>query len=62
MSSEAMMPIPTDALSYRTMLFDLSKPVTLSTELFDEIWSYIDSFYIDSTEVTIERLDDYTYI
>lgn len=45
MSSEAMMPISTDALYYRTLLFDLSKPVTLSIELFDEIWPYIDSVY-----------------
>ncbi|KAF8439645.1 hypothetical protein BGX38DRAFT_1144645 [Terfezia claveryi] len=36
--SEAMMPISTDALHYRTLLFELSKPVTIPAEKFDEIW------------------------
>ncbi|KAF8425213.1 hypothetical protein EV426DRAFT_573443 [Tirmania nivea] len=43
--SEAMMPISTDALHYRTLLFELSKPVTIPTEKFDEIWPYVDSVY-----------------
>ena len=43
--SEAMMPISADALHHRAMLFDLSKPVTMSPETFDEIWPYVDSVY-----------------
>ncbi|RPB23002.1 hypothetical protein L211DRAFT_290847 [Terfezia boudieri ATCC MYA-4762] len=40
--SEAMI---TDALHYRTLLFELSKPVTIPAEKFDEIWLYVDSVY-----------------
>ncbi|KAF8426070.1 hypothetical protein EV426DRAFT_710546 [Tirmania nivea] len=43
--AEAMMPISADALHYRTMLFELSKPVTISPQIFDEMWSYVDSVY-----------------
>ena len=43
--SEAMMPISTDALHHRAMLFDLTKPVTMSPKTFDEIWPYVDSVY-----------------
>ncbi|RPB29801.1 hypothetical protein L211DRAFT_832501 [Terfezia boudieri ATCC MYA-4762] len=43
--SEAMIPISTDALHYRTLLFELSKPVTIPAEKFDEIWLYVDSVY-----------------
>ncbi|KAF8428782.1 hypothetical protein EV426DRAFT_585898 [Tirmania nivea] len=45
MSTEAMMPISADALHYRTILFELSKPVTISPQIFDEIWPYVDSVY-----------------
>ncbi|KAF8439569.1 hypothetical protein BGX38DRAFT_1207484, partial [Terfezia claveryi] len=45
MSAEAMMPISADALHYRTILFDLSKPVTISPQIFDEVWPYVDSVY-----------------
>ncbi|KAF8456874.1 hypothetical protein BGX38DRAFT_1327066 [Terfezia claveryi] len=38
MSTEAMMPISADALHYRTILFELSKPVTIPPQIFDEIW------------------------
>ncbi|RPB20507.1 hypothetical protein L211DRAFT_841596, partial [Terfezia boudieri ATCC MYA-4762] len=34
-----------DALHYRTLLFELSKPVTIPAEKFDEIWLYVDSVY-----------------
>jgi len=37
MSAEAIMPISAEALDYRTMLFELSKPVIMSPQLFDEI-------------------------
>ncbi|KAF8428188.1 hypothetical protein EV426DRAFT_705089 [Tirmania nivea] len=43
--SEAIMPISTDALYYRTLLFELSKLVTIPAEKFDEIWPYVDSVY-----------------
>jgi len=43
--SEAMMPISADALRHRAMLFDLSEPVTMSPDLFDEAWPYVDSVY-----------------
>ncbi|KAF8418738.1 hypothetical protein EV426DRAFT_574717 [Tirmania nivea] len=45
MSAEAMMPISADALHYRTILFELSKPVTISPQIFDKIWPYVDSVY-----------------
>ncbi|KAF8451341.1 hypothetical protein BGX38DRAFT_1269591 [Terfezia claveryi] len=45
MSTEAMMPISADALHYRTILFELSKPVTIPPQIFDEIWPYVDSVY-----------------
>ena len=38
--SEAMIPIPSDALYYRTMLFDLSKPVSISSEKFNEVLAH----------------------
>jgi len=40
--SEAMMPISVDALNYRAILFDLSKPVIMSPEIFEEAWPYVD--------------------
>ena len=40
-----MMPISSDALHYRNMLFNLNEPVTMSPELFEEVWPYIDSVY-----------------
>ena len=40
-----MMPISSDALYYRTMLFDLTKPVSMAPEIFDEVWPYVDSVY-----------------
>ena len=43
--SEAMMPISTNAFHHRALLFDLSKPVTMSPEMFDEAWPYVDSVY-----------------
>ena len=43
--SDAMMPISVDALYYRTMLFELSKPFTISGEMFDDAWLYVDSVY-----------------
>ncbi|KAF8424878.1 hypothetical protein EV426DRAFT_597610 [Tirmania nivea] len=43
--SEAMTPISTDALHYRTLLFELNKPVVISVEKFNEIWPYVDSVY-----------------
>jgi len=45
MSAEAMMPISAEALHYRTILFQLSKPVIISPEIFNEIWPYVDSVY-----------------
>ncbi|KAF8455525.1 hypothetical protein BGX38DRAFT_1267121 [Terfezia claveryi] len=45
MSTEAMMPISADALHYRTILFELRKPVTIPPQIFDEIWPYVDSKY-----------------
>jgi len=42
-----MMLISADALHYRTRLFDLSKPVVMSSEKFDEIWPYMTP-YVDS--------------
>jgi len=49
MSAEVMMPISAEALHYRmlyrTMLFELSKPVIISPEIFNEIWPYVDSVY-----------------
>ncbi|KAF8430814.1 hypothetical protein BGX38DRAFT_1230852, partial [Terfezia claveryi] len=45
MSTKAMMPISADALHYRTILFELSKPVTIFPQIFDEIWPYVDSVY-----------------
>ena len=43
--SEAMMPIPMDALYYRTLLFELSKPVIMSAERFNEVWPFIMRLY-----------------
>jgi len=43
--SEAMIPISTNTLHHRALLFDLSKPVTMSPEMFDEAWLYVDSVY-----------------
>ena len=39
--SNMMMPMPTDALYWRILLFDLSEPVTMPSEKFDEIWPLI---------------------
>ncbi|KAF8432624.1 hypothetical protein BGX38DRAFT_1146347 [Terfezia claveryi] len=45
MSIVAIMPISTDTLHYRTILFELSKPVPISPQIFNEIWLYVDSVY-----------------
>ena len=45
MSTATMMPISADTQHYRTMLFELSKLVTMSPEIFDEMWPYVDSVY-----------------
>ena len=51
-----MMPISPDALHSRAMLFDLSKPVTMSPEVFSETWPYVDSVY---TKLRGEELQAY---
>jgi len=43
--SKAMIPLSTDALHRCTMLFNLSKPVTMSPKIFDGMWSYVDPVY-----------------
>ncbi|KAF8415879.1 hypothetical protein EV426DRAFT_628739 [Tirmania nivea] len=43
--SEVMMPISADALHYRTLLFELSKPVIIPADKFNEIWPYVDTVY-----------------
>ena len=43
--SDIMMPLPPDALSWRTKLFELCDPITLPPEKFDEIWPLVDSVY-----------------
>ena len=40
-----MMPMSPDTLHRRGLLFDLTKPVTMSPEVFDKIWPYVDSVY-----------------
>ena len=37
--------LPVLYTTYRTLLFDLSKPVTMSTEMVDEIWPYVGLVY-----------------
>ncbi|KAF8421780.1 hypothetical protein EV426DRAFT_643620 [Tirmania nivea] len=54
--SAAMMSISADALHLRDMLFDLSKPVTISPETFDNVWPYVDSVY---TKLQSELLQAY---
>ncbi|KAF8441166.1 hypothetical protein BGX38DRAFT_1272784 [Terfezia claveryi] len=54
--SATMMSIPADALHLRNMLFDLSKPVTISPKEFDTVWPYIDSVY---TKLQSELLQAY---
>ena len=54
--SNAMMPIAPEALQYRTLLFDLSKPVTMTPEMFDEVWPYVNSVY---TKLQSEMLRAY---
>ena len=43
--SETMLPISADALFYRSLLFELNKPVTITPTIFDEVWPYVDSVY-----------------
>ena len=43
--SESMMPVSTDALQYRNLLFHLNKPVNMTVELFNTVWPCIDSVY-----------------
>ncbi|RPB26747.1 hypothetical protein L211DRAFT_846912 [Terfezia boudieri ATCC MYA-4762] len=45
MSTKAMMPISTNTLHYHTILFELSKPVIILPQIFNEIWPYVDSVY-----------------
>ncbi|RPB21123.1 hypothetical protein L211DRAFT_840957, partial [Terfezia boudieri ATCC MYA-4762] len=54
--SAAMMSIPANALHLSNMLFDLSKPVTISPKEFDTVWPYIDSVY---TKLQSELLQAY---
>ena len=51
-----MMPISPDALHSRALLFDLTKPVTMPSEMFSETWSYVDSVY---TKLRGEELQAY---
>ena len=53
--SEAMMPVSADALHHRTILFDLSKPVTMSPEMFDEMWPYVDSVYTKMHQELLQK-------
>ena len=39
--SEAMMPMSTEALYYRTLLFELDEPVIMTADTFDEVYIYI---------------------
>ena len=39
--SEAMMPMSTDVLYYRTLLFELDEPVIMTADTFDEVQTYI---------------------
>ncbi|KAF8416249.1 hypothetical protein EV426DRAFT_512398, partial [Tirmania nivea] len=48
--------ISPDALHHRTRLFDLTKPVTISAEKFNEVWPYVDAVY---TKLQSERLQAY---
>ena len=50
------MPISPDTLHARAMLFDLSKPVTMSSDTFSETWPYVDSVY---TKLRGEELQAY---
>ncbi|KAF8448199.1 hypothetical protein BGX38DRAFT_1260228 [Terfezia claveryi] len=50
-----MMPIA-DALRHRAMLFNLTEPVTMSPEIFGEVWPYVDSVY---TKLQSELLQAY---
>ena len=43
--SESMMPVSTHELHHRTLLFELSKPVILQPDKFNEVWPYVDSVY-----------------
>ena len=43
--SESMIPIAVDALHYRTLLFEHSKPVSICADKFNEVWPYVDSVY-----------------
>ena len=48
--SDAMMPIAANGLDYRNLLFNLDKPIVVSSETFhevtsDEVWPYVDSVY-----------------
>lgn len=43
--SEVLMPVSVDALHYRSLLFDLSTPVVIPADKFDEVWPYVDSVY-----------------
>jgi len=41
--SDIMMPLPPDALYWRTKLFELCDPVTMSPEKFDQMRPLVDS-------------------
>ena len=43
--SEALMPVTTDDFQYRTLLFDLTEPITLPITKFNEVWPYVSSVY-----------------
>ena len=47
--TEAMMPIPNDAIYYRTLLFDLAEPVHMPINKFNEVRIYITP-YIAKTD------------
>ena len=40
-----MIPISSNGLNYRNLLFNLDKPINISPEILDEVWPYVDSVY-----------------
>ena len=51
-----MMPISSNGLNYRNLLFNLDKPINISPEILDEVWPFVDSVY---AKLRSEKLQAY---
>jgi hypothetical protein len=51
-----IIPVLDDVLKYRSLLFDLTTPITLLAEEFDKVWPFVSSVYSAKLDAVPERI------